>query len=201
MAPAKQENGLPATTEEKEFALALASPLIKDSPVEELKKVLRLCMVKVGLREQNWPGDMDKAVLHAHIIENFGGNRIDEIKLAFEMAIGGKLEIEVNCFENFSCYYFSSIMNAYRAWSTQAHKQIKAAPPIQTIYTSEVIKNEHRGITEACFQRFRNGNATYFPKALMTDILREDGLLPKGVLVEKFFASEIQKGKKNLYQQ
>ena len=44
------------------------------------------------------------------------------------MAIDGKLELlegeSVTCYENFSCLYFSSIMNAYRRWAADVYKQL-----------------------------------------------------------------------------
>lgn len=81
-------------------------------------------MVKIGLRAQNWPTDLEKQVLIEHIWKEYGGHGIDEIKLAFDMAIAGKLEVDANCYENFSCLYFSNVMAAYRAWAKEEYKQI-----------------------------------------------------------------------------
>jgi hypothetical protein len=115
--------------EEKQFLSALHDRKIKDAPVEQLKEVLRLVMVKVGLRANNWPNEEEKAVLLAHILTNYGGHTTKEILLAFDMAILGKLDAEVNHYENFSCKYFSEIVNAYRQWAKEAHRQnVKEQP-------------------------------------------------------------------------
>lgn len=82
-------------------------------------------MILVGLRAQNYPADIEKQVLLNFIAENYGGHTPAEIKLAFEMAITKKLDVEANCYENFSVTYFVSIMEAYRAWSRE---QIKLLP-------------------------------------------------------------------------
>lgn len=121
----KQESKLPATSEERQFEISLKGNKVSLQPIEELKEVLRLVMVKVGLRAQNWPTDIEKTVLLDHIVKEYGLHTHEEIMLAFDMAITGKLNVESNCYENFSCAYFSNIMNAYRIWAGSVHKQIK----------------------------------------------------------------------------
>ena len=85
-------------------------------------------MIKVGIRDVNLPRDEEKIALIDHLIKDYGGNHIDEIPLAFEMALAGKLDItedEVDAKENFSCLYVSRIMNSYRRW---ARKEIDYLP-------------------------------------------------------------------------
>lgn len=115
----------PKTGDAIDFEIVIQGDKIHDSPAEKLKQVLRLVMVKIGLRAINWPSDEEKILLVQHIIQHYGGHTPAEILLAFDMAIAGKLEVEVNCYENFSCLYVSNIMNTYRAWAKEQHKQIK----------------------------------------------------------------------------
>lgn len=95
-----------------------------------MKDILRFVMIKVGLRAQNWPDDVEKAVLLEHIVTHFGGHTHEEIKLAFDMAVMEKLvdeegePVSGNCFENFSCAFFSKIMNSYRLWASETFKTI-----------------------------------------------------------------------------
>jgi hypothetical protein len=97
-------------------------------------------MILVGVRGQNLPDEAEKAVLFNHIIQNYGGHTSEEIRLAFDMAVSGKLGLpfdEVKCYENFSCLYFSTIMNAYRAWAQQEfryiEKQLVELPPVDKV--------------------------------------------------------------------
>lgn len=106
------------------FTEALKEQKIINGDVEQIKEALRYAMVKIGLRAQNWPSDEEKSVLISHVLKGYGGHTIAEIKLAFDMAIEGKLNVEVNCYENFSCLYFSNIMSAYREWAKEEYKQI-----------------------------------------------------------------------------
>lgn len=82
-------------------------------------------MVLIGLRAQNYPGKIETQILLNFIAENYGGHTPAEIKLAFEMAITKKLDVDAKCYENFSVAYFVSIMESYRAW---AREQIKLLP-------------------------------------------------------------------------
>lgn len=109
---------------------ALNCQQIRNTDEESLKQVLRMVMLKIGLRAQNMPSAEEKAVLIAHIYLNYPGHTPKEILLAFDMAISGKLDVEVNCYENFSCLYFSSIMTAYRIWAKEQVKEIKEPPMI-----------------------------------------------------------------------
>lgn len=124
----QQESKPLKTFEEEKFEIALAAPRIYRSDLEETKKALLYAFVLVGLRGQNVPVDEEKAVLLEYIVENYGGHTPEEIKLAFKMAIQGKLNLkpeEVKCYENFSPLYFTTIMDAYREW---AREQIKLLP-------------------------------------------------------------------------
>lgn len=158
-------------------------------------------MVKVGLRSQNWPEGEEKAVLIEHIVSNFGGHRIEEIKLAFEMAIAGKFDVEVNCYENFSCYYFSTIMNAYRKWSAQAYRQLEPKiieNPPQKIFSQEEIDDSAREDAERQYQLFLKQHEL---KGLGINkaILEKDGFLKEGETVIDFFKRWVESGHSNVY--
>jgi len=121
-------------SDEIALSTAIANTKIVNSSINEIKEVLRLVMIKIGLRSQNWPSEEEKIVLIDHILKNFGGHTCEEIRLAFDMAMAGKLyeynlkgeqvPVSANCYENFSCLYFSGIMTAYRMWASQAYNHL-----------------------------------------------------------------------------
>jgi len=88
-------------------------------------------MVKIGLRGQNFPKDIEKILLIQHVFDNFGENRVDEIRLAFDWGIEGRLDEDINCFENFSCLYFTRIMRAYNrlALAVKSKEEVKELSP------------------------------------------------------------------------
>lgn len=106
-----------------------------------VREALRYAMVKVGLRGQNFPQGAEKILLLNHVIGNYGNHTADEIRLAFDMALSAKLGLDiqdVKCYENFSCAYFSTIMNAYRVWAAQVDRQKeKEVKPEEKVYTEE----------------------------------------------------------------
>lgn len=112
---------------EKKLIQSLKTPQVCQRPIEDLKEVLRMIMLKLGIRAQNLPSEEEKSVLIQHIVEKYGNHTHEEIKLAFDLAITGNLVIEereVSAYENFSCVYFSKIMTAYRVWAAKTYKAV-----------------------------------------------------------------------------
>lgn len=105
---------------------------IRTRPENDLKQVLRMAMLMVGLRGANMPTDEEKYVLLSFIRSNYGNQTPEEIAIAFEMAVAGKLNTDCKCYENFSCEYFGRIMNAYIEYARQETKNIKR-PEIEEI--------------------------------------------------------------------
>jgi hypothetical protein len=99
--------------------LASKGNTLRLSEENELKQVLRYSMVLVGLRANNMPNDEEKFVLINFINNNFANVTIAQIKLAFDMAVSGKLGIDAKCYENFSCEFFGRIMSKYLEFSAE----------------------------------------------------------------------------------
>jgi hypothetical protein len=119
---------------------------IRELPEMDLRNALKFAMLKVGLRGKNFPKGIDKSLLLTHIFEHYGNHTPDEIRLAFDMAVAGKLSVEVNCYENFSCLYFSNVMNAYREWAKEVYEQYtkKEVPQIENKPDLEQIEREYQ---------------------------------------------------------
>lgn len=129
--PARQESTGQKTGELQALAGALQSSRIADVTVKDLSEMLRYVLVLVGLKADNWPVDEEKVVLVNHVFNHYGQHTLGEIRLAFEMALAGGLDLErrdIPCYENFSCQYFSRILNSYRRWAGQEVKQIPGPP-------------------------------------------------------------------------
>ncbi len=115
---------------------------IRTRPENDLKQVLRMAMLMVGLRGANMPTDEEKYVLLAFIKSNYGNQTPEEIAIAFEYAVAGKLNTDCKCYENFSCEYFGRIMNAYIEYARQETKNVKKPEPeiVKPIPTDEESK-------------------------------------------------------------
>lgn len=154
----------PLTGDLEKFDTALKSKLIINASREGLVQVLRLVMVKVGLRANNWPDKLETEILIQHINENFGGHRLDEIKLAFDMAIMRKLKCESNCYENFSCAYFTQVMNAYQDWAKEEYRFIE-----EKNYEDRVIDKLTLDLEYACYLQKKSINKL---PSLFSDIIK-----------------------------
>ncbi len=198
-APAKQESAQLKTSDEKSFAAAIQAKRLFETSREDLVTLLRFLMVKVGLRSQNVPTQEEFNVLVSHIYENFGGHTLPEIRLAFDMAIAGKLKLKdgANCFENFSCVYFSGVMNSYRFWAEQVPVDPPPPPP-QKIYTEEEIWEIRREDVERQYQLFLGGHKLKSVE-FNVPVLEKDGLLKEGQNVMDFFRETALAGFGNIY--
>lgn len=120
----------------------------------DIKQVLRYSMVLVGLRASNFPSDEERFVLLNFIRNNFGNQTPEEIKIAFDMAVSGKLGIDAKCYENFSCEYFGRVMKAYIDFARNETKSIpkieeaEKPAPTQSEIKAMVIKSANMYIAE-----------------------------------------------------
>lgn len=108
---------------ENELIKAISGVKIAKSDNNELGNTLRYCMLLMGIRAANMPNQDEKQLLFMFLRRNFGGHTTDEIRLAFEMAASGRLEVDARHFENFSCEYIGRILTAFRSWSKQVYTQ------------------------------------------------------------------------------
>lgn len=205
---ANKEPALPASKpsgDGKSFQVAVRDVQICNlKNMEPLKQALRYVMLLVGLRANNFPDHEEKQVIMNYIQKYYGGHTAAEIKLAFEMAIAGKLEVEqVSCFENFTTLYFSSIMNAYRSWAKQESFYIEREKqdPVQKVYTIDELENIQRGDIEAFYQRCLNGVVPpdilpeYFKEVLVKDNL----ISAESNDLHAFFSYHLNKGTAFIY--
>lgn len=89
-------------------------------------------MLLVGIRAANLPNQMEFDVLKQFIRRTYSGHTPAEIRLAFEKAVAGELELstdDVKPYENFSCEYVSRIMRAYRKWASAQYRAAEPAKP------------------------------------------------------------------------
>ncbi len=129
LAPAKPESRPFPNGELAKFEQAIQTQRIAQLDIEPLKQALRYAMVLVGIKANNVPNEREKAVLLQFIQTNYGGHTPDEIRLAFDLAVSGQLDLDdVRCYENFSPLYFAQIMNAYRRWARVKHSEIRPKP-------------------------------------------------------------------------
>ena len=148
---------------------------------EDIKEVLRYSMLLVGLRGNNLPTEEEKFVLTNFVRSNFGNQTPEEIKIAFEMAVAGKLNIDAKCYENFSCEYFGRIMNAYLEFARQEInnlpkpiEQVKEKPSDQELKKQAIdTANEYANQIRYCEKNDKKFNFIAGGLSILFDYLEE----------------------------
>lgn len=165
---------------------------------EPILQALRYVMVLVGVRAQNLPNDHEKTIMVNYIKKNYGGHTPEEIRLAFEKAINGELDVDATCFENFSVLYFSKVMNAFREWAVIqiSHEE---EPVLPVVLTEEQLRDIHREDVENFYQRLRNGWIPDKIPEYFHEILISDGLVNERQGLLMFFTERLGKGIENIY--
>ncbi len=109
-----------AVSKTAEIVAAIESGvLIRNLETDEpIRQALRYVFTLIGLRSENIPSDIEKAVLLKFIFDNFGNIAPEEIRIAFELAVAGKFEVEIDHYQRFSSLYLSKVVRAY-----QSHRQ------------------------------------------------------------------------------
>lgn len=169
--------------------------------IEPLEQALRYVMVLVGIRSANLPEKAEKAVLINFIKTNYGGHTPAEVRLAFEMAVGGRLNCDPVPYENFSVLYFCSVMNAYRLWAAQEYREtIIEAPLEQKLLTDKQLEDIQRGDIEAFYQRCKSGIIPYNTPEYFKPILVKDGLMVEEETVSEFFVQRLGNNSEHIYE-
>lgn len=184
------------------FEVALSgSKICNLQTTEPIIQALRYVMLLVGVRAANLPNEHETSILVNYISTNYGGHTAEEIKLAFEKAINGDLDIDdVTCYENFSVLYFAKVMNAYRSWaSDQYQRACVPSNPVQIILTDDQLENLHRGDIENFYQRILDGRVPYNLPDYFKPILVKDGLMKQEDDLSIFFVQRLGRGSKNIY--
>lgn len=89
----------------------------------------------IGLRPQHFPTQIEDQMLLTFIKKHFGHKSIDELYLAFELAITGELDIDdVKVYDQFTLEYLMRIMNAYKRWliiKAKERTETMKPPPLE----------------------------------------------------------------------
>jgi hypothetical protein len=109
---------------------AWRSPLLAEVNDAELAQRLSLIYFTIGLRPHHFPTKEEDFILFAYIRKKYGFRTLDELYLAFDLAINEKLDVDdVKVYDQFSIEYLVRILNAYGRYVYNAMKQIKRAAP------------------------------------------------------------------------
>ena len=132
--------------------------------MEPIKQSLRYIFALIGLKAENLPSELQKAVLLEFIQTELKQYTPEELKLAFRMAVGGELSIDVTHYQNFNALYLSAVMKAYnekRGFTLLEYERQQKALEPQVEKTPEEIKKAFWGYVFTClvepYEKFAQG--------------------------------------------
>ena len=100
----------------------------------EIGQTLAKIFVMVGLRGKNMPSEIESKLLFQKIREYYPHKKLDELVLAFDLAIQKKINAEVNVYDQFTLPYLTEIMDKYRVYINELAKDIPVEIPKQIEY-------------------------------------------------------------------
>lgn len=111
------------------FKLARVSPLMKDLNTRLFIAEIMGGAMKLGLKGDKLPTEAELAIMHKSVTEEYPNIKIGEITLAFDLAAKGKLDVEVETYQNFSMLYLHRILRAFARYGMAKLNEIKPEKP------------------------------------------------------------------------
>jgi len=108
------------------------------SPVM-LRENLAYIFTLIGLTRL--PDTIELEVIEDYIRSTYPFFTIQEMRIAFKMAVQGKFDCNIEHYEKFSPKYISGIMNAYKTKANQVRKNIPPPPeePVKQLTDQEIV--------------------------------------------------------------
>jgi hypothetical protein len=110
------------------------SKRIADCTDAEIGQTLAKIFVMVGLRSKNMPSEIESKILFQKIREYYPQKKLDEIVLAFDLAIQKKIDADVIVYDQFTLPYLTEIMDKYRVYINELAKDTPVEIPKQIEY-------------------------------------------------------------------
>lgn len=108
-----------------DFTQARSTNKIKECGMVDIVQVLEKGMLLLGIKGSNLPDTPTMQYMVTEVKSQYSGLRIGELMLAFQLASRGKLDYEVETYQNFSVLYLNRMVSAYHRW---AIKQVNVLP-------------------------------------------------------------------------
>jgi len=112
---------------DKQIAESFEGEKLRDIETIKLKQALAYIFQLIGLSK--YPDNEEFMIIDEYIRTSYPFFTINELKIAFKLAVQGKLECNCDHYERFSPKYISQILNAYKSKANDVRKQIKPPKP------------------------------------------------------------------------
>lgn len=131
------------------------SKLLHDCSDDEIKQALAKIFLLVGLRKQHFPNGFELDFIVSNIRKLYAHRTIFDLTNAFELGLRKEIDVELNCYDQFTLIYLSNIMDAYRKYLVNAYNELPVEQPKQIEYKmtkeEKLADIEDFGTTECAF--------------------------------------------------
>lgn len=124
---------------------AFQSKLLSDCSDGEIAQRLSMIYFLIGLRPKHFPTKEEDKVLFTYIRNKYGNRTIDELYLAFDLAINEQLDIDdYKVYDQFSIEYLVRIMNSYRRYVSKTFIVESKSEPLMLENNIVISEDEKR---------------------------------------------------------
>ena len=118
-------------------------------------------MHKLGIKGDKIPNKEELSVMYKSIVEEYPNIKLGELTLDFDLASKGKLDMEVETYQNFSVLYLHRLLRAFARYGMQKLNEIK--PVAESKWQPRFISDDEKIETAFdCFKQFRQWDSIVF---------------------------------------
>lgn len=118
-------------------------------------------MHKLGIKGDKIPNKEELSVMYKSIVEEYPNIKLGELTLAFDLASKGKLDMEVETYQNFSVLYLHRLLRAFARYGMQKLNEMK--PVEESSWKPRFVTDDEKIETAFdCFKKFRQWDSIVF---------------------------------------
>jgi len=143
------------------FKLARVSEKLNTISIALVVDELIRGMHKLGIKGDKIPNKEELSVMYKSIVEEYPNIKFGELSLAFDLASKGKLDMEVETYQNFSVLYLHRLLRSFARYGMQKLNEIK--PVAESKWQPRFISDDEKIETAFdCFKKFRQWDNIVF---------------------------------------
>lgn len=119
-------------------------------------------MIMLGMKGEKLPSENEMVNMYKSVMEEYPNLKIGEMALAFDLAAKGKLDIEVETYQNFSMLYLHRILRSFARYGMQKLNEIKPKQEESKWQPREVLDDEKVALAKECYLKFRQWDNIVF---------------------------------------
>lgn len=144
------------------FRNSRLTPLVKETSmglfIDELLKGMNM----LGLKGERLPSEGEMVNMYKSVLDEYPNLKIGELSLAFNLAATGKLDVEVETYQNFSMLYLHRILRSFARYGLQKLSEIKPVQKENKWLPREVTEDEKIDLAFECYKKFRQWDGIVF---------------------------------------